>query len=178
MTLAAVFFALIFHAPGDSVAGVGVEPVASYQAERRVPGGAWAPATLYGGPSVASGPAVPNAPGAPDSAWASLSNAPAAWLAGGEEYRLRSVDRAGNRSSWSNFVVVVAGPDTVWTIAGVKAFDRWAKVGTFAGWKRDTGDTLPGARAVHFEEVQRAHRATLCGIFGFWALRGLREPCP
>ena len=88
------------------------------------------------------------------------------------------MDGRGNRATWSNFVVVVAGPDTVWTIAGVRTYDRWAKAGSFTGWKRDTGDTLPGARAVHFEEVQRAHRETLCQLFGFWVLRGARQTCP
>lgn len=176
--LAAVFFALFFTAPADTAPGGVVEAAARYEAERRIPGGAWAPATLYGGPSVALGPAVPNAPGARDTVWGSISTAPAEWLAGGEEYRLRAVDRAGNRSGWSNFVVMVAGPDTVWAIMGSRTFDAWAKAGPLVGFARALGDTVPGARAMHFEDVQRAESARLCELFGFWALRGVRLVCP
>lgn len=178
MLFAAVFLGLFFTAPGDTLPGGALEAVAKYEAERRTPGNAWAPAALWGGPSVALGPAVPNAPGARDSVWVSVSTSTAAWLAGGEEYRVRSVDRSGNRSPWSNYVVTVAGPDTVWTLTGSRTFDRWARAGAAVGFARAPGDTAAGARAEHFEQVQARERARLCSHFGFWALRGAPAPCP
>lgn len=168
VTLLAVMVPLVFTAPADIGPGGAIVACARYEAERsRDAGSSWAPAALWAAPPSTASAAPPRTPGATDTVWVSVGQSTAQWLAGGEIYRVRGVDAAGNAGGWSNWLVAVAGPDTLWTVESARetAGQRWwvGPVGKFA---LRYGDA-EWARALHQETVQRRHAARIRQLYGY-----------
>ncbi len=179
MIVLAVWFLLRWTVtPGDTAIG-------GYQFERGNAATPWSACNVYRNPMTLE-LLVPPPAGGPDSGFVSITADPQnalGWRHGGTAIRMRAVDVTNHAADkWSNYVIVAtAMPDTNFTDG--RAWIRAGRTGGIARFAWAVDDTVldafgaPGP-LLHQESVQLATRPTLCHDYGYWCLRGARQPCP
>ena len=156
--------------------------VRSIEVRARRPDGSIIPITPYADSTGSAAPRLA-APGARQDAWVLVSED---WRAGAWMVAVRSCNGAGC-ADWSNSGVVIAGaPDTLWHLERIGDGPRmaprdgveWKRGAGVVGWSLQSADSVTAADIAHQETVQLRARDGLCRLFGYYALRGDRLPCP